>query len=136
MPISERTLAAASVPERTQSGTPMPLKPLPARARPGSFSHSDLNALEAFQMADGILGHGGLPFIDAREERVGSESDDLAEFVADDLENLIFGGVEDLFVARAAQEAANDGAIFGGAVREFVVDERGGQHSASGAARD
>ena len=41
-----------------------------------------------------------------------------------------------MFVACSAEEAADYGAIFGGAVGEFIVDEGGGQHAASGAARD
>src|ERR1017187_9639875 len=102
----------------------------------GEFLAKRLNADQAFEMADGILGHRRLPFVNACEKRLGGEPNDLAKFVADDLQNLIFGGVEDLFVARASQKAADDGAVFWGAMREFVVDEFGGKHAASGAARD
>src|SRR5882672_1823226 len=40
-PIAASILIAASLPDRMQSGTPMPVKVLPARASPGSFLRSD-----------------------------------------------------------------------------------------------
>ena len=136
MPISARILPAASAPERTQSGTPMPLIAVAGERETGEFLAERFDALQAFEVADGILRHGRLPFVDAGEQRLGIEGDDLAQFVANDLENLIFGRVEDLLVARAAEKAADDGAIFRSAVRKLVVNESGGEHAVAGAARN
>src|SRR4029077_15217671 len=46
----------------------------------------------------------------------------------------VFGKGKNRFVACAAQEATEEGAIRGSAVREFVVHESGGQHALSCAA--
>ena len=50
------------------------------------------NTLHAFEVADRILRHGGLPFIDARKQRFDIEGarDDLPQFVANDLQNFFF----------------------------------------------
>ena len=47
--------------------------------------------------------------IDAREERLGSEVKDLSQFLASDAEDFVFGEGKNLFVARAAKEAADEG---------------------------
>src|ERR1035438_520620 len=41
----------------------------------GKFLAKRLNADQAFEVADGILGHGGLPFVNASEERFSVERD-------------------------------------------------------------
>src|ERR1017187_9737217 len=47
----------------------------------GKLLAEGLNPREPFEMANRILRHGGLPFIDACEERLSVERDDLAQFV-------------------------------------------------------
>ena len=88
-------------------------------------------------MADGILRHGGLPFVDARKQRFGIEgnANDLPQFVANDFENFFFARFEDLLVARAAEKAADEGAIFRCTMRKFVVDEGGREHTMAFTAR-
>ena len=85
-------------------------------------------------MADAVLGHGGLPFIDAGEERRGAEAEDLLQFVADYGDDGVVGELPDIFRVRSGEEAAQQGAIFGGAVGELVVDEGCGQQALAFAA--
>jgi hypothetical protein len=59
---------------------------------------------------------------------------DVLQFGTDDLQNLFFGNIEDRFIARAAEKAANDSAVFGRAVRKLVMDEGGGEHASAFAA--
>ena len=80
-------------------------------------------------MADAVLRHGGLPFVNAREERCGAEAEYLLQFVADDGDDGVVGKLPDAFRSRSGEEAAQQGAIFGGAVRKFVVDESRGQQA-------
>jgi len=63
-----------------------------SESKAGKLLAERLNTRESIEMADGILRHGGLPFIDTGEKRLRMKRDDLAQFVADDLENLIVGG--------------------------------------------
>src|SRR5208282_5202320 len=95
------------------------------------------DALQAFEVADRILRHGGLPFVDARKQRLGIEgsSNDLPQFAANDFENFCFARLQDLLIARAAERAAYDSAIFRCAVRKFVVDESGCEHTVAFTAR-
>src|ERR1039458_8009116 len=103
----------------------------------GKFLAKCFDALQALEVADRILRHGGLPFVDARKQRFGIEgsSNDLPQFAANDFENFCFARLQDLLVARAAEKAADKGTIFRCAVRKFVVDEGGREHTAALAAR-
>src|ERR1035441_5723317 len=80
-------------------------------------------------MTDAVLGHGGLPFIDAGEERRGAEAEDLVQFVADYRDDGVAGKLPDIFRVRSGEEAAQKGAVFGGAVGELVVNEGRGQQA-------
>src|SRR4029077_10201557 len=91
--------------------------------------------LHAFEVADRILRHGGVPFVDARKQRFGIHGDNLPQFAANNLQNLVSAHLYDRFVARAAEKAANEGPIIGGPVRKFIVDEGGGKHTAAFTAR-
>src|ERR1017187_3917356 len=51
----------------------------------GKFLAEEFDSLQAFEVADRILRHGRFPFVDAREERLSIERDDLPQFGADDL---------------------------------------------------
>ena len=73
--------------------------------------------------------------VDAGETNV-VIADNLAQFVAQYLENLGFRRVQNLAIARAPEETADDGAIVRSAVRKLVVDERCGKHAVAGAARN
>ena len=84
---------------------------------------------EAFEVADAVLCHSGFPFIDAGEKRLRAETEDLLQFVADDGDDGVVGKLPDAFRSRSGEEAAQQGAIFGGAVGELVVDERRGQQA-------
>src|SRR5580704_4204217 len=74
-------------------------------------------------MADAVLGHGGLPFVDAGEERCGAKAEDLLQVVADCGDDGVVGKLPDAFGVRSGEEAAEQGAIPGGAVGELIVDE-------------
>ena len=102
----------------------------------GQLLAQALDAVEAVEMADAILRHGGLPFIDAGEERRGTQAKDLLQFVADDGDDCIVGKLPDIFGVRSGEEAAEQGAIFGSAVGEFVVDESRCEQALAFAARD
>ena len=84
------------------------------------------------------MGHGGLPFIDAGEQRFGIErwAKDLTQIVADNSQNLIFAVLQDLFVACTSEKAADESAILRGPVGKFVVNESRGQDATARAARN
>jgi hypothetical protein len=102
----------------------------------GQLLAQALDAVEALEVADAVLGHGGLPFIDAGEERSGAEAEDLLQFGANDGDDGVVGKLPDVFGAGSGEEAAQQGAVRGGAVGEFVVDESGGQQAFAFTARD
>jgi len=95
-----------------------------------------LDAVEAFEVADGVLGHGGLPFVDAGEERRGEEAEDLLQFVADYRDDGVVRESPDAFCVRSGEEAAEQGSIGRGAVGELVVDESCGQEALAFTAGD
>jgi len=82
-----------------------------------------LDAVEALEMAHTVLGHGRLPFVDAGEERRGTEAQDLLQFVADYGDDGVVGKLPDIFCVRSPEEAPQKGAVLGGTVGELVVDE-------------
>src|ERR1700686_3447272 len=102
------------------------------------FLAEGFDTLQPFEMAYRILGHCRPPFVDAREKWFGGEStaDDLCQFIADNLQNFFFPALENLLVAYAAEKATDDGAIGGGAVGKFIVNEGGCEQAAAGNARD
>src|ERR1700733_15730115 len=87
-------------------------------------------------MADAILRHGRLPFIYAGEEGRGSEADDLMQFGANDGDDGVVGKIPDIFCVRSGEEAAQQGAVFGRAMRKFIVDKGGGEEAFAFAARN
>src|ERR1700691_1681208 len=95
-----------------------------------------LDAVEAFEVADAVLGHGGLPFIDTGKERLGAEAEDLPQLVADYGDNGVVGELPDAFGVRSGEKATQQGAVFGSAVGELAVDESCGQEALAFAARD
>ena len=106
-----------------------------SQGQAGKFLAQGFDALKAVEVSDAILRHGALPFVNPRKERLGGQMDDLLEFAANDCEDLVLGEGQDLFIARSAEEAANEGAILGRAVRELVVHEGSGEHAFTLAAR-
>jgi len=95
-----------------------------------------LDAVEPFQMADAVLGHGGLPFVNAGKERSGAEADDLLQFRAHNRDDGLVGKLPYIFGTRSGEEATEKSAIFGSAVRKFVVDECRGEQAFAFTARD
>jgi hypothetical protein len=93
-----------------------------------------LDAVQAFEVADAVLGHGGLPFVDAGEEWHGTEAQDLLQFVPDHGDDGVVGFVPDVFCVRSGEEAAQKGAVLGSAVGELVVNEGCGQQALAFAA--
>src|ERR1700691_3860292 len=93
----------------------------------GQLLAQTLDAVEAFQVADAVLGHGGLPSIDAGEQGRGAEAEDLLQFVADCGDDGVIGELPDVVGVGAREEAAQQGAVVGGAMGEFVVNEGRGQ---------
>ena len=55
----------------------------------GQLLAQAFDAVEAIEMSDSILGHGGFPFVDAGEEWLGAQAKDLLEFVANDSDDLV-----------------------------------------------
>jgi hypothetical protein len=80
-------------------------------------------------MADGILGHDVLPFVDPSEQRRSGNSERLLKFVSNNLEELSFGKLKHRFIARAAEETAEECAIFRSTATKFVMHECDGQDS-------
>ena len=87
-------------------------------------------------MAYTVLGHGGLPFVDAGEQGLGAESEDLLQLVADHGNDGVVGKRPEVFGVRSGKEATEQCAIFWRAARELVVDEGCGQQTLAFAARD
>jgi len=102
----------------------------------GQLLAQTFDAFEAVEVADAVLGHGGLPFINAGEERSGAEADDLLQFGANDGDDGVVGKLPNVFGAGSGEKATEKSAVRRGAVREFVVDERGGQQAFAFTARD
>src|ERR1700733_5312189 len=94
-----------------------------------------LDTVQTFEVADAILRHGVLPFVDAGEERRGAQAENLLRFISNDGDDGVIGKLPDVFGIRSGEGAAEDGAIFGGAVREFVVNEGRGEQLLAFAAR-
>jgi hypothetical protein len=94
-----------------------------------------LDAVQTIEVAHSVLGHGGLPFIDAGEERRGAEAEDLLQFVADYGNDGVVGELPDIFRVGAGEETAEQGAILRGAVGELVVNECRGQQALAFGAR-
>ena len=84
------------------------------------------DAVETFEMPHAVLGHGGIPFVDAGEKRCGAQAQDLLEFAAHDGNDGVVGKVPEVCSVRSGEETAEQGAIVGSAVGKFVVDESGG----------
>jgi hypothetical protein len=82
-----------------------------------------LDAVEAIEMSDAVLSHGGLPSVDADKDGRCAEAEDLLQFVPHDFNNLIVGERPNVFRILSSEKAAQQGAIFGGAMREFIVHE-------------
>ena len=95
-----------------------------------------LDAVEAVEVADSILRHGGLPFINTSKQRCDAEAEDLLQFVADDGDDGIVGKLPEVFGVRSGEEAAQKGAILWGSVGKFIVNESGGQQALAFATRD
>ena len=74
-------------------------------------------------MSDAVLRHGRLPFIDASEQRLGSQAKNLLQFIAYDANKLVVGERPDMLRIRSSKKATQQGAVFRSAVRKFVVHE-------------
>src|ERR1022692_4721763 len=80
-------------------------------------------------MADAILRHRAFPPGDASENGISRQLDNLAKLVAKNADNISIGGLENLFVTRAADEAAQEGTVFRSPVGKLVMHKRGGEHA-------
>ena len=74
-----------------------------------------LDTVETFEVADAILRHGGLPLIDAGEERRGAEAEDLLQFISNDGDDGVVGKLPDVFGIRSGKGAAQQTARSSGA---------------------
>src|SRR5579863_1023511 len=86
-------------------------------------------------MSDGVLGHGRFPFVDAGEERLGFEAENLLQVLTDNVDDFLVGGIPDAGGVASCKETPEQGSILRGAMRKFVVDERGGQQALAFTAR-
>ncbi len=67
--------------------------------------------------------HGRFPFIDAGEEGQGAEAENLLQFVANNRDDGVIGEIPELFSILSGEETAQQGAVAGGTMWKFVVDE-------------
>ncbi len=72
----------------------------------GELLAEALDTVEAVEMADAILRHGGLPFVDTCKKRRGAEAEDLLQFGANDGGDSVVGKLPDIFCGRSGEEAA------------------------------
>ena len=89
----------------------------------GQFAGGLLDRVDSFDVAYVVLRHGVIPSINAGEERVGGEMKNLAKSLLGYAQDFVVGLIEDFGIACAAEEAADQGTVFGGAVRKFVMEE-------------
>src|SRR5579863_4788511 len=92
----------------------------------GELLAEAFDAVEAIEMSDRVLGHGGFPFINAAEQRAGVQTENLLQFVADDRDDFLVGKIPDILRVASGKEATEQSAVLRRAVRKFVVDEGGG----------
>ena len=102
----------------------------------GQLLAQAFDAVEAIEMSDAVLRHGGLPFVDAGEERLGTQAEDLLQFVAHDADDVIVGERPNVFSIHASKKAAQERAVLGSAMGEFVVNESRSQQLLSFTAWD
>src|SRR6478752_2524698 len=100
------------------------------------FLQEIVDPLQPIQVANRILGHRTLPAIDASEEWLRFQSNDLAKFLSHDTQDLIMCKLQHLLVAAAAKKAAQQCPIFRSAMRELGVHESCRQHALAFPARD
>ena len=55
------------------------------------------DAIQPFEMSHAVLRHRRLPLVDAREERLGAQSENLLQFIAHDSDDLAVGAGPDNF---------------------------------------
>ena len=56
-------------------------------------------------------------------------TNNLLQFIANDLHNFLLTALQDLLIARAAKKAADERAIGRGTVRKLVMSESGREHA-------
>src|SRR5208283_347083 len=100
----------------------------------GELLAQALDAVEAIEVSNAVLGHGGLPFVDAGEDRLGAQAENLLQLGAHDSDDLVVGEWPDIFGISSSKKTTQQGAIVGRAVRELVVDESCGQKALAFAA--
>src|ERR1700686_3847547 len=83
------------------------------KSEAGQLVAQTLNAVEAVEMPDAVLRHGRLPFVDAGEERLRTQAEDLLQFVAYDSDDLLVGEGPDFFRIPSGKETAQQGAVLG-----------------------
>src|SRR3982074_827800 len=88
-------------------------------------------------MPNRILSHRPSPFIYTRKQGLGAEdrTNNLLQFIANDLHNLLLAALQDLLMARAAKKTADERAIGRGTVRKLVMSEGRRKHATAGTAR-
>ena len=112
-----------------QSGTADAVVAVAGESEIGQLLAQVLDAVETIEMSDGLLRDGRLPFVDAAEEWLGLQSQNLLQFVADDSNNLIVGESPDIFRILSSKKASQQGAVFRSAIGEFVVHKSCRQQS-------
>ena len=107
-----------------------------SQRKPGKLWQQAFDALQALQMTDSVLRHGASPPVDSGELRIRPEADDLLKLFANDADYFFIGGLQNLFVPCATDEAAEQGAVLRCPVGKLVMHKRGGKHAFAFAARN
>src|ERR1700756_5333067 len=87
-------------------------------------------------MADSVLSHCAAPAIDSCKQRFSRQPDYLVKLFANNADKFFVRRLQNLFITRPANEAAEQCAIIRSAMRELVMYERGSEHASAFAARD
>src|SRR5579864_262083 len=96
---------------------------VPSESEAGQLLAQAFDALEAIEMSDTVLRHGGLPFVHTSEKRLGAQAENLLQFVADDAYDLLVGERPDVFRIPSSKETPEQRPILGSAMRKFVVNK-------------
>src|SRR3977135_3220445 len=86
-------------------------------------------------MSDSVLRHCASPSVDADQKRISREPDYFLKVFSNNAENFFIGCLDNLFVARAANETAEESTILRSPMGKLVVYKGGGQHAFAFAAR-
>jgi hypothetical protein len=108
---------------------------VPSKRESGELLPQACNPLYAIQMANVILSHSILPFVDARKNRIGTYTEGVLELLSNKANDLIFRHFEYRFIPCTTKKAPQKCAIFWNAIIEFIVHESDSENSFALASR-